>query len=112
MRSTEAICNAIYSNFTGRPRCSGLRTEAAWSARVDGSRYSPPHSRQIIMVKFMPDPLSREELEALKQIGVLPVKMEATNQRDKSLLLLGFANEVLGRLQLSYSVMSVLRMAK
>ncbi len=32
----------------------------------------------------MPDPLSREEFEILKQIGILPVKMNATNHNEKS----------------------------
>jgi hypothetical protein len=49
----------------------------------------------------MPDPLSCEEFEALKQIGVLPVKMQATNQSEKRLVLLGFAEEVLGLLALT-----------
>jgi hypothetical protein len=48
------------------------------------------------MVKFMPDPLSHEEFEALKQIGVEPVKMQVTNQSERRLVLLGFAEEVLG----------------
>jgi hypothetical protein len=53
------------------------------------------------MVKFMPDPLSHEEFEALKQIGVVPVKMQATNQSERRLVLLGFAGEVLGFLALT-----------
>jgi hypothetical protein len=53
------------------------------------------------MVKFMPDPLSHEEFEALKEIGVVPVKMQATNQSERRLVLLGFAEEVLGFLALT-----------
>jgi hypothetical protein len=53
------------------------------------------------MVKFMPDPLSREEFETLKQIGVLPVKVQAANRSEKRLVLLGFAEEVLGLLALT-----------
>ena len=53
------------------------------------------------MVKFMPDPLSHEEFEALKQIGVVPVRMQATNQSERRLVLLGFAEEVLGFLALT-----------
>jgi hypothetical protein len=64
------------------------------------------------MVKFMPDPLSREEFEALKQIGVLPVKMEATNQSEKRLVLLGFAEEVLGLLALTDDGMMRIAMGK
>jgi hypothetical protein len=50
------------------------------------------------MVRFMPDPLTRGEFEALRQIGVLPVKMEAANQCENRLVLLGFAEEVRGLL--------------
>ncbi len=53
------------------------------------------------MVKVMPDPLSHEEFEALKQIGVVPVRMQATNQSERRLVLLGFAEEVLGFLALT-----------
>jgi hypothetical protein len=53
------------------------------------------------MVRFMPDPLSRREFEALKQIGVLPVKTAAANQIEKRLVLLGFAEEVRGFLALT-----------
>ena len=53
------------------------------------------------MVKFMPDPLSSEEFDTLKQIGLLPVKMEATDQSEKRLILLGFAEEILGHLALT-----------
>ena len=60
----------------------------------------------------MPDPLSREEFEALKQIGVLPVKMEATNQSEKRLVLLGFAEEVLGLLALTDDGMMRIAMGK
>jgi hypothetical protein len=49
----------------------------------------------MTMVKFMPDPLSREEFEILKQIGILPVKMKVTNHNEKRLVLLGFAEEAL-----------------
>ena len=49
----------------------------------------------------MPDPLSREEFETLKQIGVLPVKVQAANRSEKRLVLLGFAEEVLGLLALT-----------
>jgi hypothetical protein len=55
----------------------------------------------MTMVKFMPDPLSREEFEVLKQIGILPVKMKATNHCEKRLVLLGFAEESLGLLALT-----------
>ena len=64
------------------------------------------------MVKFMPDPLSREEFETLKQIGVLPVKMQATNQSEKRLVLLGFAEEVLGLLALTDDGMMRIAMGK
>jgi hypothetical protein len=64
------------------------------------------------MVKFMPDPLSREEFETLKQIGVLPVKMEATNQSEKRLVLLGFAEEALGLLALTDDGMMRIAMGK
>lgn len=53
------------------------------------------------MVKFMPDPLSREEFEILKQIGILPVKMKAANHNEKRSVLLGFAEEDLGLLALT-----------
>ncbi len=49
----------------------------------------------------MPDPLSHEEFEALKQIGVVPVKMQAANQSEKRLVLLGFVEEVLGLLAMT-----------
>ena len=48
------------------------------------------------MVRFMPDPLSHDEFETLKQIGVRPVKMQAANQSEERLVLPGFAEEVLG----------------
>jgi hypothetical protein len=64
------------------------------------------------MVKFMADPLSREEFETLKQIGVLPVKMEATNQSEKRLVLLGFAEEDLGLLALTDDGMMRIAMGK
>ena len=63
-------------------------------------------------MKFMPDPLSREEFEALEQIGVLPVKMAATNQSEKRLVLLGFAEEVLGLLALTEDGMMRIAMGK
>ncbi len=53
------------------------------------------------MVKFMPDPLSREEFEILKQIGILPVKMKTANHNEKRLVLLGFAEEDVGLLALT-----------
>jgi len=53
------------------------------------------------MVKFMPDPLSHREFEALKKVGVLPVKMKAMNRSERRLVLLGFAEEVLGLLALT-----------
>jgi hypothetical protein len=53
------------------------------------------------MVKFMPDPLSWEEFETLRQIGMVPVKMQVANQSERRLVLLGFAEEVLGRLALT-----------
>jgi hypothetical protein len=55
----------------------------------------------MTMVKFMPDPLSREEFEILKQMGVLPVKMKAANHNEKRLVLLGFAEEARGLLALT-----------
>jgi len=64
------------------------------------------------MVKFMPDLLSREEFETLKQIGVLPVKMEATNKSKKRLVLLGFAEEALGLLALTDDGMMRIAMGK
>jgi hypothetical protein len=53
------------------------------------------------MVKFMPDPLSREEFEILKHVGIVPVTMKATNHNEKRLVLLGFAEETLGFLALT-----------
>jgi hypothetical protein len=53
------------------------------------------------MVKFLPDSLSWEEFEALRQIGMVPVKMQVANQSERRLVLLGFAEEVLGRLALT-----------
>jgi hypothetical protein len=64
------------------------------------------------MVKFMPDPLSHEEFDVLKQIGVLPVKIEAANQSEKRLVLLGFAEEVLGLLALTDDGMMRIAMGK
>ena len=64
------------------------------------------------MVKFVPDPLSRQEFETLRQIGVLPVKMQATNQSEKRLVLLGFAEEVLGLLALTDDGMMRIAMGK
>ena len=64
------------------------------------------------MVKFMPDPLSRKEFETLKQIGLLPVKMQAANQSEKRLVLLGFAEEVLGCLALTDDGMMRIAMGK
>jgi hypothetical protein len=64
------------------------------------------------MVKFVPDPLSRQEFETLRQIGVLPVKMQATNQSEKRLVLLGFAEEVLGLLALTEDGMMRIAMGK
>ena len=64
------------------------------------------------MVKFMPDPLSRKEFETLKQIGVLAVKAEAENQSEKRLVLLGFAEEVLGLLALTDDGMMRIAMGK
>jgi hypothetical protein len=55
----------------------------------------------MTMVKFMPDPLSREEFEILKQVGILPLTMKATNHNEKRLVLLGFAEEALGFLALT-----------
>ena len=60
----------------------------------------------------MPDPLSREEFETLKQIGVLPVKMQAANQSEKRLVLLGFAEEVLGLLALTEDGMMPIAMGR
>jgi hypothetical protein len=37
------------------------------------SRY-PPTRGLVIMVRFMPDPLSHEEFNTLKRIGILEVK--------------------------------------
>jgi hypothetical protein len=53
------------------------------------------------MVRFMPDPLSHEEFETLKQIGVVPVKMAAANHSERRPVLLGFAEEALGLLALT-----------
>jgi len=64
------------------------------------------------MVRFMPDPLTRHEFEALQQIGVLPVKMEAANQNQNRLVLLGFAEEVHGLLALTDDGMMRLAMGK
>jgi hypothetical protein len=64
------------------------------------------------MVKFMSDLLSREEFETLKQIGVLPVKMEARNKSEKRLVLLGFAEEALGPLALTDDGMMRIAMGK
>ncbi len=35
------------------------------------------------MVRFMPDPLSHEEFNTLKRIGILEVKMKETNQSER-----------------------------
>ncbi len=64
------------------------------------------------MVKFMSDLLSREEFETLKQIGVRPVRMEATNKSEKRLVLLGFAEEALGLLALTDDGMMRIAMGK
>jgi len=64
------------------------------------------------MVKFMPAPLSNEKFEALKQIGVLPVKMKAINQSEKRLVLLGFAEEALGLLAVTEDGMMRIAMGK
>ncbi len=64
------------------------------------------------MVKFMPDPLSSEEFDTLKQIGLLPVKMQAANQSEKRLVLLGFAEEILGHLALTDDGMMRIAMGK
>ncbi len=64
------------------------------------------------MVKFMSDLLSREEFETLKQIGVRPVRMEATNNSEKRLVLLGFAEEALGLLALTDDGMMRIAMGK
>jgi hypothetical protein len=64
------------------------------------------------MVRFMPDPLSRKEYEALKQIGVVPVKMAAANRSERRLVLLGFAEEVLGLLALTDDGMMRIAMGK
>jgi hypothetical protein len=66
----------------------------------------------MTMVKFMPDPLSREEYETLRQIGVVPVKMQAANQSERRLVLLGFAEEVLGLLALTDDGMMRIAMGK
>jgi hypothetical protein len=60
----------------------------------------------------MPDPLTRDEFEALQQIGVLPVKMEASNRSQNRLVLLGFAEEVRGLLALTDDGMMRLAMGK
>jgi hypothetical protein len=60
----------------------------------------------------MPDPLTREEFETLEQIGVVPVKMEAANRSEKRLVLLGFAEEVLGCLVLTDDGMMRIAMGK
>ena len=66
----------------------------------------------MTMVKFMPDPLSREEYETLRQIGVVPVKMQVANQSERRLVLLGFAEEVLGLLALTDDGMIRIAMGK
>jgi len=48
----------------------------------------------------------------LKQIGVLPVKMVATDQSEKRLVLLGFAEEALGLLALPDDGMMRIAMGK
>jgi len=60
----------------------------------------------------MPDPLTRKEVETLKQIGLRPVKMEATDQSEKRLILLGFAEEILGHLALTDDGMMRIAMGK
>ncbi len=60
----------------------------------------------------MPDPLTRKEFETLKQIGLRPVKMEATDQSEKRLILLGFAEEILGHLALTDDGMMRIAMGK
>jgi hypothetical protein len=47
-----------------------------------GSRYLPAH-RSVIMVRFMPDPVSHEEFNTLKRIGILKVKIEETNRSER-----------------------------
>ncbi len=64
------------------------------------------------MVKFMPDPLSREEFEILEQIGNLPVRIEAANRSEKRLVLMGFAEEVRGHLALTDDGMMRIAMGK
>lgn len=64
------------------------------------------------MVKFMPDPLSREEFETLRQIGMVPVKKQVANQSERPLVLLGFAEDVLGRLALTDDGMMRIAMGK
>lgn len=66
----------------------------------------------MTMVKFMPDPLSREEYETLRQIGVVPVKMQVANPSERRLVLLGFAEEVLGLLALTDDGMMRIAMGK
>jgi hypothetical protein len=48
----------------------------------------------------------------MKQIGVLPVKMVATDQSEKRLVLLGFAEEALGLLALPDDGMMRIAMGK
>jgi hypothetical protein len=50
--------------------------------------------------------------ETLEQIGVLPVKMEAANRREKRLVLLGFAEEVSACLSLTDDGMMRIAMGK
>ena len=64
------------------------------------------------MVKFMPDPLSRKEFEALKRLGVLPAKIQARNRSEKRLVLLGFAEEVFGLLAVTGDGMMRIAMGK
>jgi hypothetical protein len=64
------------------------------------------------MVKFMPDPLSRREFQALKRIGVLPAQIQARNRSEKRLVLLGFAEEVLGILVLTEDGMMRIAMGR
>jgi hypothetical protein len=64
------------------------------------------------MVRFMPDPLTRDEFKALQQIGVLPVRIEAANQNQNRLVLLGFVEEVRGLLALTDDGMMRLAMGK
>jgi hypothetical protein len=64
------------------------------------------------MVKFMPDPLTPGEFEALRQIGVLPVKMQAINRSERRLVLLGFAEEAFGCLAVTDDGMMRIAMGK